>query len=209
MPTQQTPPAPRVNHCVRDRWFAGSTLLLIAPLTLAQSLGDFAQCAELDDDVQRLACYDRLLPPALKAQEQSPSITAKRRSSPDATASPEPTTPAEPTAPAEPKAPPEAAASREANPPPSSDDRVARERSQDATDSASASDSVLIVEIRESPARKLVFLTEDGQIWEQIDSHSPVFHDIPFPANIRRGSFGSHFLRSEQHGAAVRVRRRR
>lgn len=67
---------------------------------------------------------------------------------------------------------------------------------------------VTVIDIEESAYGKLRYVTEDGQIWQQIDQRAPRYDDLPFPAEIRTAAAGSYFLQPVTGGIAVRVQRK-
>jgi hypothetical protein len=161
---------------------AGSALMLCLPLAAAPSQGDFERCAALAQAAERLECYDGLLPPAANDRES--------RQAPDRAAGGSLPAPRDSGSP-----------SREAAEPPASSDIDSREEAAEPTSFA-----VVVINVRESASRKLIYVTKEGQVWEQIDSHDPVYRDFPFTAEIRQAAFGSYLLRSEHYGASIRVR---
>ncbi|MEX2126149.1 MAG: hypothetical protein WD795_19820 [Woeseia sp.] len=67
---------------------------------------------------------------------------------------------------------------------------------------------VVVVEVGKNVYKKLVYTTEDGQVWQQSDQRSPRYRDLPFRAEIRRAAAGSFFLQPVYGGIAVRVQRK-
>jgi hypothetical protein len=152
-------------------------------------------CTAIDNDAERLACYDRALRPD---------------GAPAATAAPAPSSAANPalstsdrrserrirestatTAPAAPAAPAAAAARGNA---PSGDEIV----------------PLVIVNVRALPGREATFTDGDGVYWIQTDSQR-IFSlpEAPFDAELKRGAMGSYFLVPKGQGRAIRVRQAR
>lgn len=69
---------------------------------------------------------------------------------------------------------------------------------------------VAIIAISKNAYGKLVFSTDNGQVWQQIDRRTPRYKELPFDATIRNGGAGSHFIQPREGGGiAVRVRRKK
>src|SRR5690606_815218 len=69
---------------------------------------------------------------------------------------------------------------------------------------------VTVVDVRTDRSTNATFVTEDGQIWRQIDGRRATqLPDTPFVAEIRPGTLGSFFLRPIDQRRAMRVRRAR
>ena len=66
---------------------------------------------------------------------------------------------------------------------------------------------VVVVSVDSNAYGKLIFTTESGQVWRQTDQNRRRYRQIPFDAEIRKGSVGSFFLAPQSGGAAVRVKR--
>lgn len=67
---------------------------------------------------------------------------------------------------------------------------------------------VVVVAADENAYGKLVYTTQDGQVWRQSDQRSPRTPELPFDAEIRRAAAGSFFLIPLSGGIAIRVQRR-
>jgi hypothetical protein len=156
-------------------------------------------CTAIDDDEERLACYDRALrgsPPAPPARVAPPAAVT----------------------------PPPAAAPPGAARAPVQDDERPRERrvresaapaapaAPPARAVAAAGDDeqivpLVIVGVRTLPGRETTFTAEDGTSWVQTDSQR-IFGlpDPPFDAELKRGAMGSHFLVPAERARAIRVR---
>ena len=81
-----------------------------------------------------------------------------------------------------------------------------------AAPSAAASSAtprtVVIVEVRLRSPSDATFVTDDGQVWDQIDSGRGRYPEVPFEATLERGSFSSTFLVSPAGGPRIRITRR-
>ena len=168
------------------------------------------RCTTIDDDAERLACYDRALrpAPAPPAAPATATVAPAPASAPAAATPPAVAPPntaiatenratrrerevRESTASAAPAAPPAPAA-----------------RHAPAADRDAAVDSVpiVIVQVRALPGRAATFVTDTGEIWIQTDSQRQL-PAAPFKAAIRPGSMSSFFLVPENYARSFRVRR--
>jgi hypothetical protein len=148
-------------------------------------------CTAIEDDAERLACYDRALRPA-PAGQPAASVAVPAAAAPAATAAPAPTEVApageravrQSAAPAAPAAPVAGAAT--------------------STDSVIP---IVIVGVRTLPGRETIFTAQDGATWVQSDSQQIVgLPDAPFEAEIQPGAMGSRFLRPKDFPRRIRVR---
>jgi hypothetical protein len=171
--------------------------LLLTALTAVPSHSATAQgavpCTAIEDDAERLACYDRALRAAPPPATQAPS-----RSSPPTTAAPSPA------------ASPSAAQARS--------ERRVRESAAPTAPAAPAAPvaggdddgqiiPIVVVSLRALPGRETTFTTNDGTSWVQTDSQRLVgLPETPFEAEIKPGAIGSYFLVAEGRARAIRVR---
>ena len=201
---------------------AAAAALAVAAATGGWPAGAGAQapstsCAQIESNVDRLACYDRTFPPASAAAPKPAAAAAPpaapARSLPEAepadgashvateqrteargargsAAQPAP----EPAAPAAP-----AAAAATARPAP-----APAQAAQVEADIV----PIIIVNVRDTPGRNAkVFTADNGSIWIQTDSVALNVPETPFNAQIKKGMVGSFFLVPTNKGRAVRVRR--
>jgi hypothetical protein len=163
--------------------------LLIATSTALPSHMAAAQgavpCTAIDNDAERLACYDRALrgTPAPPAPATTVTETAPRseRRVREAAA---PAAPAAPVARTAPTAPTAGAANAEP-----------------------AIVPIVIVGVRALPGRETTFTTDDGVSWVQTDGQRLVgLPEAPFNAELKPGAMGSYFLVPADRGRAIRVR---
>lgn len=150
-------------------------------------------CTAIEDDTERLACYDRALrgpaetvpaaPRAAAPADSAPTLgTNDRRRERNIRSSAAIEAPAAPTA----SVPP-----------------VGRNAGRGDGDELIP---IVVVNVRALPGRETTFTDRDGTRWVQTDSQRIVnLPDAPFEANLKRGAMGSFFLVPEQ-GRAVRVR---
>jgi hypothetical protein len=154
-------------------------------------------CTAIDNDAERLACYDRALrptPAAPAAQPSaSPAVPAPAASAPATTAAPAAgeiaprgeRTVRQSAAPAAPAAPVAGA----------------------ATSSADNVIPIVIVGVRRLPGRETIFTAQDGATWVQSDSTQIVgLPEAPFEAEIQPGAMGSRFLQPKDFPRRIRVR---
>jgi hypothetical protein len=159
-------------------------------------------CTAIEDDAERLACYDRALRPAPAAPAAQPS--------------------ASPAAPAPAAGTPAAAAAAAATAAPAAATEVAPRAERAVRQSvapaapaapvagtASTTDviPIVIVGVRTLPGRETIFTAEDGATWVQSDSQQIVgLPEAPFEAEIQPGAMGSRFLRPKDFPRRIRVR---
>jgi hypothetical protein len=136
-------------------------------------------CTAIENDAERLACYDRALrpAPAAPAAQSSPAPAGTEiaprgeRRVRESTARPAPAAPAAG---------------------PARDDGIV---------------PLVIVGVRTLPGRETTFTTDDGTRWVQTDSQQIVgLPDAPFEAELKPGAMGSRFLQPKDHPRAIRVR---
>jgi hypothetical protein len=141
-------------------------------------------CTAIDDDAERLACYDRALRGTPAAAAPAPAAAA---AVPAAEPNRQPRQVRESTAPTAPAAPAAPAAT-----------------------SNTSQDSIIpivIVGTRALPGRETTFILADGTSWVQNDSQRITgLPDTPFEAELKPGAIGSYFLVPKDRGRAIRVR---
>jgi len=159
-----------------------AVVLLLAAASSLQLLPATAQnnaCTTIENDAERLACYDRALRPAPPAAAAPAAAAA-----PTAVAAPAAV--ATPTTSAAPAAAPAPAAAATTEP---------------------AIVPIVVVSVRAPPGRGATFTTETGETWVQSDSRQNALPDVPFDAEIKPGAMNSRFLVPKGTGRAIRVRR--
>jgi len=160
-------------------------------------------CTAIQDDAERLACYDRALRSAAPAA-QTPAAPAAQ-----APAQPAPAAQSAPSSPA----------ATSSSPAPAPSERRIRDTAAPVAPAApvagsSADDDdddkiipIVIIGTRGHPGREMYFTAEDGRTWVQTDSQRVVgLPDPPFEAEIKPGTMGSQFLVPKNRGRAIRVR---
>ncbi len=198
---------------------AAATLLAPQP-SLAQE-SSARPCTEIENDTERLACYDRALRPARTAAPAAAPAAA----------------PTPPSAPAQAAAPAAAAATVTAAGAAATGEhigtattveprtaRAARTETAPAAPAAPASPApagapatsagqagivpIVVVDVRERAGRNdKIFTTDLGVVWMQTDNVRTTYPQPPFEAQIKPGMMGSSFLVIDDRGRAVRVKR--
>jgi hypothetical protein len=141
-------------------------------------------CTAIEDDAERLACYDRALRPAPAARPAAAAPAAIAAPAATEVAPSGERTVRQSAAPVAPAAPVAGAAT-----------------------SADSVVPIVIVGVRALPGRETIFTTEDGATWVQSDSQQIVgLPDAPFEAEIQPGAMGSRFLRPKDFPRRIRVR---
>lgn len=182
---------------------AAARVTVLALVALA-AMPAFAQgtvpCTAIDDDAERLACYDRALrgtpastPPAA-APTAPPAQPSAEAAAPAAAASEvaarQPREVRSSTAPSAPPAPVASAAPIAGS-----------------SDPQNQILPIVIVGTRALPGRETTFLLADGTSWVQTDSQRVTgLPDTPFDAELKPGAVGSYFLVPKDRGRAIRVR---
>jgi hypothetical protein len=139
-------------------------------------------CAALQSDAERLACFDRVL---RSGQAGAPAPDRQGEESP-------------------PARPPSGADESAAAPAPRAAPAPARQPAPTADDGER---QVVVVEMRMRTPSQAVFTLDNGDVWMQTDS-GPVQHltPVPFAARLQPGSLGSYFLAPDSGGRRIRVR---
>jgi hypothetical protein len=183
-----------------------TAVVLLPHRALAQ-----AACTEIENDSERLACYDRALRPARPAAAEAQRAAA----APQAPVAAAPAPSAAATAPSgneigtarsvEPRKAREAraAAAAAAAPPAAPGAPGAPAATPDA-----GIVPIVIVHVRALPGRNdRAFTTDGGVVWVQTDNAKLTFPETPFDAQIKPGAMGSYFLVMSERNRAIRVRR--
>ncbi|MEO8465302.1 MAG: hypothetical protein ABI640_08165 [Gammaproteobacteria bacterium] len=170
--------------------FVTFTLAACAALHVPQAAAQprsAERCTTIDNDAERLACYDRALRPAA-APAPSTAIATENRATRPAREVRESTVSAAPAAPAAPAA------------------AAARQAPAASKEEAVGVVPIVIVQIRTLPGRAATFVTDTGDTWVQTDTQRQM-PAVPFKAEIKAGSMGSSFLVPDDYARSFRVRR--
>ena len=184
---------------------AAALVLALAAALAAPWAGLSAQpavpCTAIENDAERLACYDRALrgdaAPAERARPAAPAAPA-RAAPRDAPSSPAAAAPAAPATAAQPRS-----------------ERRVRESTAPAAPAAPVAGRdaeegvvpIVIVGVRALRGRETTFTAEDGSLWVQTDSQRIMgLPDPPFEAELKPGAMGSHFLVPQGRTRMARVR---
>lgn len=167
------------------QWRPLATLAVV--LTCACTSSAFAQgappCTAIENDAERLACYDR----ALRGPSPGTAAPAPGAQSPAAAV----------------QSAPQSAASTPAAAP-SADATASREPQRNADKEPIA---IVVVGVRIVATRPTAFTTQDGSTWVQTDSQRVVgLPETPFDAELKPGAMGSTFLAPKNGARAIRVR---
>ncbi|MEM8626714.1 MAG: hypothetical protein AAGF32_02130 [Pseudomonadota bacterium] len=195
------PATPLLLFTVSVLWAMPAAVQADEPTTLAQ-------CAELQDDAKRLACFDRLsrtdpVPPPAAPEAPADGTAPQAQDPMDTSASASTSTVTAPPA-AEP-APPPAAAPRRQEPLTEEDFGLEQQRVAEAQviDRITAG----VIGGFQGWTERTVFELDNGQIWEQISSRHFNYAGPDRQVEIRRAAFGSFFLSPVGLNSKVRVRR--
>lgn len=184
-------------------------LLLLLPLTsgAADLTAALSQCATLNDDGQRLACFDRLVaaltpvttvvaaPTAVAPVAASASSAAQSPTAAIAAVAPEPVVPVQAAA-ATPATAPAAA--------PAASERFGLELKQAPVEQLEQL-RAMVVKRKKDPYGKWVITLDNGQVWKQSESTS-----FSFPSEqvtIERGLLGAFYLRADGQNKSIKVKR--
>ena len=164
-------PRERQDHDTTPVYAAALALVLATLPWHAATAQTAVPCTAIENDAERLACYDRALRGAPTAPTQSsPAIAAPAAAAPAAAV-------AEPT---------RERRIRESAAPAASVAPVAGRSSGEEIV------PLVIVGVRALPGRDTIFTADDGSIWVQTDSQRMVpLPDTPFDAELKSGAMGS------------------
>ena len=137
-------------------------------------------CRALADDMQRLACYDRLFPRPIQPAATAPAIA--------------PTSPQQ-------RPPPD---------PQFGMNEAQRRAAAGNTEQSKINDSIsaTVTDLRTTPSGEFVVILDNGQVWRQIDLESWAPPQKGDRVTIRRGALGS-FMLVTANNLATHVRRER
>ncbi len=180
---------PYYHKRIKELGFSVSLLLLaglIQAPVYAQSDAEIAGvvrvCQQLSDNAERLACYDRILPPAADAAN-----AGNNRNNSQATNAPR-ATPATPASPAV------------------QEDEGGRRSIPFFSRDEEASFLTEIVEIDPDGMRNARIIAADGTVYVMRNSFTVIrWPDTPFMIEVQRGTFGTVYLWLEESRQRIRV----
>lgn len=185
---------------------AVTVIMLLAALTATwpahHSVAQSPPCTAIQNDAERLACYDR----ALRATSPAPAAPAAAVPAPTSAATPAAQAPAAPVTQA--PAPPAQAPAAQA---PASQAPAAQAQAPTPAPASQANGDkiipIVVVSVRSLPGRETSFTTKDGATWVQTDSQRIYgLPDTPFDAELKPGAVGSTFLVPKTGSRAIRVK---
>jgi len=156
---------------------------------LGQSAAELAEslqsCAAIENNEERVACYDRLSnAEAGKAANEDSTITGTAAPEPPPSELPEPVGALEPDA--------------------TTTVDIEASRGGDVNDAGGVM-TVLVTEVHTNELGGTSIVTDDGRVWRRVSRARARFPEVPFPAQLEGGSFGSYFLASPNREFRVRV----
>jgi len=187
-----------------------SAVLCAAPVALSAQQSNieamFRGCASIDDDGQRLSCYDQILRPDKMTDRTELPATAENSDKPESV------TPSQVQAEVVEDRPVaiEEFGLKEKKPEevvevkPAAVEEFGLKQKQPRE---TVTITVTVNGIRKNLTDRFVYTTTDGQVWVQIDTRRAHYDEVPFVAEIRTASMGSYFLKPKSYGFSVRVRR--
>lgn len=175
-------------------------IVLLAALTTEwpahRAAAQSPPCTAIQDDAERLACYDR----ALRATSAAPAAPAAAAQAPTSSAASAAQAPAAPVT----QAPAAQAPAAQTPAAPAAQSSAAAPASPADPDKITP---IVVVAVRALPGRETSFLTKDGATWVQTDSQRIYgLPDTPFDAELKPGAVGSTFLVPKTGGRAIRVK---
>lgn len=165
------------------------SVTLISSVAQAETLTQAVEkCRALDDSLQRLVCYDRMVIKQTKHDNSSPVVAAKPK--PPTASKPAPKSKPAP-APAVNKPAPQVEFGLE--------EKVQRERQADSI-------SVKIVNIAERVRGEKTVTFDNGSVWLQVDNSTQNLK-VGQQVTIERGLFGAFYLKVKGLNRTMKVKR--
>lgn len=138
-------------------------------------------CSKVENNVERLECVDQLIL-SIANQPAAESITRRR--------------------------PPETATEKLATNDSSASELGQKDLTEPQKATAQTSLSHNLIAAYKDDKERWNFELDNGEVWQQIEPrYLPRLESLPVPVSISNGVFGSHDLRAENFGKAVKVRR--
>jgi hypothetical protein len=191
---------------------AVAVIVLLAALTATSPAHHAAAqsqpCTAIQNDAERLACYDRALR-ATSPAPTAPAATASAPTSPAASAAQAPAAPVTQAPPPAAQAPTTQAPAAQA--PAAQAPAAPAAQASTATSASSANPDkvipIVVVNVRALQGRETSFTTQDGATWVQTDSQRIYgLPETPFDAELKPGAVGSTFLVPKSSKRAIRVK---
>ncbi len=186
-----------------------STVLCVIPVMLSAQQNNIVDmlknCASIDDDGQRLSCYDQVVrsDKLTESTDLPPTTNVVTSSQVNAEEVEVEATPSQVQGEVRETTSSKAQADVVKAEPIAVDEFGLKEKES----RESVSITVTVNGIRKNLTDHFIYTTTDGQVWVQIDSRRPRYDEVPFIAEIRTASLGSFFLKPKSDGFSVRVRR--
>ena len=199
-------------------WSVTNAAALLTPQRALAQDSSARPCTEIENDTERLACYDRALRPARTA---APAVAPNPQSAPAQAAAPAAAAATATAAGAAAGGGEHIGTATTVEPRTA---RAARTETAPAAPAAPASPAaagvpataaeqvgivpIVIVDVRERVGRNdKIFTTDLGAVWMQTDNVRTTYPEPPFEAELKPGMMGSFFLVIDDRGRAVRVKR--
>lgn len=196
-----------MNKKLKIHFMLMATVLCVIPVLLSAQQNNIEamlrNCALIDDDGQRLSCYDKLLRPNKLTESTDLPPTSNIVTSSPVNAEEVEVTPSQVQGEVRETTPSQAQADVVKAEPIAVDEFGLKQKES----RESVSITVTVNGIRKNLTDHFIYTTTNGQVWVQIDSRRPRYDEVPFIAEIRTASLGSFFLKPKSDGFSVRVRR--
>ena len=179
---------------------AGAVVVSIVAVSLCSiaAAADAVDCRSIEDNSERLACYDRLsappVPPPPPAPQAAPQAAPQEAPAPQQVPDQAAATPSA----AKPAAPPAAAVIL--------DDSIGKERVTASEDKEKVLVAGHVSSCREDRSGKYRFYFDNGQIWLQKDNKRVPWKECDFDVTIEKDFFGYKMLEAGD-GKAIRISR--
>ena len=197
------------------RFMLIAMVLCTAPAMLYAQQSDIETllrgCISIEDDGQRLSCYDKYMRPNHVGSSGELSATTEPGGKPEAVeTSPSQVEVTKPSIAAESSVEAvssEVVGSKETADRTEVEQLAVEEFGLKQEQPRDVNVTVTVKGIRKNLNNRFVYTTTDGQVWVQIDRRGVHYDEVPFVAEIRTASLGSFFLKPKSNGVSVRVRR--
>ena len=169
-------------------------LVLLAPASAAEQAPAVAQCRQIDDALERLACYDRATTPEVVDQPQMQEETVSKAT--ESAVQPSPRTA-------------DAAETAEEIARPGRLRRWFRRDGDDGTPAKDESGAVTaeVVRVEELMLGNYQLALDNGEVWRENEYEPYASYAVGDRVTIKPAPMGGHALRNERTRQSVRVRR--